>query len=144
MSVAPRSRRFELVQLAALPLPADPRAFALVPHAAAVREEESRTAARRGAVSRVETRDALARRRENGVVAGRLLAGRIVEVGDERVVHIAFGVRDEVHFEPLDLFLRILAATRAASAPRRACGALRDPRSSIADAASRPGSDDGS
>ena len=58
----------QLVQLAALALPADPPPFAFVPDATAMQQQEAR-AARRRTIAQIETRDAFRRRGDERRVA---------------------------------------------------------------------------
>ena len=74
----------ELVQLAALALPAHPARLALAPEASAVEQMEARFASAGWAVPPVQLVDARARGREQGLVVGRVLRGGIRPVRQQR------------------------------------------------------------
>ena len=110
----------QLVQLAALALPADPPSFAFVPDPPAMQQQEAVAAGRR-AVAPIEPRDALRRRGEQRRVALDVLGRGIGPVGEQREMKVAFRAREMVDLQPLDLLLDRRRASSAASAPRRAC-----------------------
>ena len=94
----------QLVQLAALALPADPAPFAFVPDAPAMEQQEA-VAARRRAVALVEPGDALRCSREESGVALEVLGRSIGPVGEQREMQIAFRAGEVMDFQPLDLLL---------------------------------------
>src|SRR5262245_11815478 len=73
----------ELVQLAALALPAHPAPLAVAPETPAVEEIEARLAVARRAMPAVELGDAGARRLQQGLVLRRVLRGGVGPVRDE-------------------------------------------------------------
>src|SRR5439155_22051366 len=89
----------------ALPLPADPLALFLVPAPPAMPQKEPLPAPGRAPVSHVEVRDAVGQRGEEVLVAGRRLLARIRPVREEGEVEMAFGTREMVHPEALELLL---------------------------------------
>ena len=97
----------QLVELAALPLPADPLAFLLVPETPAVQQQEARPASGRTLVACVETLDALGQRGNELVVAGHALAGRVRPVGQQGKVEMTFGIGQVVHLESFELLLEV-------------------------------------
>jgi hypothetical protein len=94
----------ELVQLAAFALPPDPFAFAFIPDASAMEQEEA-LAIRRRFVAEVEARDSRACRREQLVVAWRDLGDGVCPVREQSEADVATRSRQVMHFESLDLLL---------------------------------------
>ncbi len=94
----------QLVQLAALALPADPLAFALVPEPAPVQQQEAIAVGGRR-VPLIQPRDSSARGREQRVVAGLALGGGVRPVREQREADVAVRSRQVMHFESLDLLL---------------------------------------
>ena len=92
----------ELVQFAALALPAEPALLADVPHAAAMQQHETVAARQRG-IARVELRHPGGRRGQQRVVACDGFGGRICPVGQQREMHIAFETGKVMDLEALDL-----------------------------------------
>jgi hypothetical protein len=92
----------QLVQFAALALPADPPALALVPHAPAVQQEET-VAARRRRVSRVETGDPVNGRPQQGLVALDRLRRSVGPVRQQGELNVARTAGQVVDFQQRDL-----------------------------------------
>ena len=66
-------------------------------------EEESLAAIRCGTVTSVQAGDPLARGPQSSVITRHALRGRIQPVGEDGKAKIAARIRQEMHFEPLDL-----------------------------------------
>ncbi len=93
----------QLMELAALSLPAHPRPLGRIPDTPSVEEQEPRPTVGGGGVSPVELGDPDDRGVPNGIVGGRLFRRRVREVRDEGEANVAVSVRQEVHLELLDL-----------------------------------------
>ena len=93
----------ELVQLAPLALPAHPAPLARAPDAAAMEEVETGLTPGGGTVLEVERVDARPRRREQRVVPGSVLAGRVGPVREEGEPQLAIGVGEVVDPEAAGL-----------------------------------------
>ena len=92
----------ELVQLAALALPADPPPLAFIPDAPAMQEKEAR-AVPRWSVLRVEPRDAGCCLVEKSLVVRGVFGGRIAPVGKQSEDKVGIRVGKVVDLKPLDL-----------------------------------------
>ena len=90
----------ELLDLAALALPAHPPALALVPLAQAMEEEEPIVA-----VALVERLDAGARGLEDRCIGRDGLRVRIAKVAEHGEMHARVGVAERLHLEVLEKFL---------------------------------------
>src|SRR3546814_6832886 len=86
-------------QLAALALVAHPPAFARIPGARAMQQEEHVLAAR---VARIEGVDATPRFVEHGRIAGQHLRVAVEEVGQQRAAQVVVAVGEEAHLERID------------------------------------------
>ena len=93
----------ELLELAALPLPADPEALALAPHPPAVEEMEARLAVGGGAVLAIQLVDARSRGGEQRLVSGHRRRIRVRPIREQREAEMAVGVREVVDAEPAHL-----------------------------------------
>ena len=82
----PAQEAVQLVELPALPLPADPPAFLFVPEAPPVEKQETVAAAGRGAVPGVQGRDAIGGRREELLVFRKALRIRVGPIRQQRCV----------------------------------------------------------
>ena len=100
----------QLVELAALALPAHPAALGLVPLSAAVEQQEPGATARGLAVALVETVDRRPSGREQPVVAGDVLGGGVQPVREQGKPEVALAVSQVVHFEAAHLCLDIRLA----------------------------------
>ncbi len=105
-----REQAVELVELPALALPAHPLALARVPEALAVQQEETRAGGRRGAVARVETRDAVDGGGEEPIVLRPRLGGRVSPVRQEGEMEVSVRVGQEVDLQTADLFVDVRLA----------------------------------
>ena len=92
----------QLVQLAALALPADPQALAFVPHAAAMEQEEPVAAGRRR-VPAVQAGDRFDRGLQERVVALDRLACRIGPVREQGELDLPADACEMMDLQPLDL-----------------------------------------
>ncbi|WP_425128606.1 hypothetical protein [Burkholderia metallica] len=93
----------QLVQLAALALPAHPASFAVVPHALAVQQQEAPAFARRRRIKAIQPVDARRRGCQQFVIAVRVRCGRVHPVGEQCEVNSAVGARQMMNFQLLDL-----------------------------------------
>ena len=98
----------ELLELAALALPAHPTTFRRV-EAARAMERVERTG-RPPAMPLVETRHAVAQRLHDGFVPRHVLLGRIGEVGEEDELGVRLGIRQMVGLEPLEQLPSLVGA----------------------------------
>ncbi len=89
----------DLFQLAALPLPAHPKAFLRIPLSLAVEEEELVLPS--VAVLRVEPGDACLRGLENPVIVGHFFGGRIDEVAEDGEMEGGVHVPQRLHLQVL-------------------------------------------
>ena len=97
----------ELVQLAALALPAHPAAFRLVVEAAPVQQVEALAAGQR--VALVEQLDLAARIVEHLAVAGRQFDRAVRPVGQQREMDVADHVGEEMHLEIAQALVDVVA-----------------------------------
>ena len=93
----------ELVQLAALALPAHPATLALAPETPAVEQIEAGLTVAGGAVAPVELGDAGARRGQQGLVVGGVLLRAVRPVGQQREAERAVVVGEVVNTQVRDL-----------------------------------------
>ncbi len=93
----------QLVQLAALALPAHPAPFTVVPYALAVQQQEALAFARRSRIKAIQPVDALRRGCQQPVVAVGVRRGRVHPVGEQSEVKRAVGARQMMNFQLLDL-----------------------------------------
>ena len=100
----------QLVELAALALPAHPAALGLVPAALSVEEQEPGASARRLAMALVEPVDGRRCRREELVVAGDMLGRGVEPVRQQGEAKIALAVSQVVDLQAADLGLDIRLA----------------------------------
>jgi hypothetical protein len=92
----------EFVQLPPLSFPADPLAFALVPKASTMQDEEPFPSRRRAPVSLVEILDSVGQCGEEILVARHVFVGGVVPIGQEDEMEMALRIRQVVHLEPFD------------------------------------------
>ena len=92
----------QLVQLAALALPADPLALRLVPDTAPVEQQEALAVGHRP-VALVQSRNAVARFTEQFVIVRHALALGVHPVAEQREAEVAVGARQVVDLEAFDL-----------------------------------------
>src|SRR5271157_2513562 len=95
------------MELAALALPTDPPPFALIPNAAPVQKEETRSARRR-AITQIETRNARRGRGDEPSVAVGMFGRGVGPVGHQREMQIALGARKVMNLEPFDQLFHAL------------------------------------
>ena len=98
----------ELVELAALALPAHPAALRRVPDPPAVEQMEPRSAVGSRSVPLVELGHGIARRREEPRIFLAALPGRIDPVGQESEGDVPVRIGQEPHLELLDLSPRLV------------------------------------
>ncbi|EDT03388.1 hypothetical protein BamIOP4010DRAFT_3075 [Burkholderia ambifaria IOP40-10] len=99
----PAQQPVQLVQLAALALPAHPAPFAVVPHALAVQQQKALAFVRRRRIESIQPVDARHRGCQQPVVAVGVRGGRIHPVGKQCEVKRPVGARQMMNFQLLDL-----------------------------------------
>ena len=99
----------ELMELAALALPPHPHSLARIPASCTMIEQKAITAVGGGAVSRIQPRNAFARRRQQLHIRRHVFGGRIGPVRQKGEPHVAVIVGEIMDFQPLDFFLDIAA-----------------------------------
>src|SRR2546423_468128 len=92
------------MKLATLSFPADPALLALIPDPPPMKQQKA-LAARRGAVSPVQSGDTLDRNSEQGFVAILVLLFGINPIRQKREMKLTFRAGKVMDFQPLDLFL---------------------------------------
>ena len=102
VSVAPREEAVQFMQFAALALPADPAPLAFVPDPPTMQQEEPR-AGGRGPVTSIEASMPSRATCNQFRVALCSLDVRVGPIRQQREVQIAFGTRQMMDLEPLDL-----------------------------------------
>ena len=97
-------QRIQVGELAALALMAHPYPLARIPAARSMEQEEgvARVAVGRRAIARVERGNLRAGRRHQHLVAWQMLAGGIVEVGQQTIVQVGVAIGQEAHLQRLD------------------------------------------
>ena len=110
----------ELVQLAALALPADPQALAFVPHPPAMEQKEPVAAGRRR-VPAVQAGNGFDGSLQQRVVALDRLACRVGPVREQGELDLPADAGEMMDFQPLDLLGDGFAAGSAWSAPPPVC-----------------------
>ena len=111
VSLRAAQEAIEFGELAALALPSHPAAFAGVPPPLAMKEKEAPAA-----VARVQLLDAVARLRQQRVIAGERLRVGIGEVGQQREVQVVVAVAEKADLEIGD---EVASAARSRSSPAR-------------------------
>ena len=91
------------MKLSTFALPADPIALALIPTAPAVEKEKSLASIGGESVTAVKLRDPVDGRGQQFVVSRHAFLRRVCPVGEECETKIALGIRQVVHFQPLNL-----------------------------------------
>ena len=100
--LAAQQQRVQLLELAALALPAHPAALACIPETAAVQQVEARSGAARGPIGGIQVLDAVARSCEQRGIVRRLLGGRIGPIAEQREADHRIAVGRSMHLELLD------------------------------------------
>ena len=95
----------QLLQLAALALPAEPAPLGFAPAARAMYQEESRARIWRGCITCIQCRQPGQRVLEHGRIAGQAGAGRVNPVCQQGKLRLFFPVGKPVPFQPLYQFL---------------------------------------
>ena len=96
-------QRVELLELAALALPAHPAALALVPDAAPVQQQEAL-----GAVALGQLPQLFAGGRHKRHILGHVLLGRVGKVGEQRKVQVRVRVGERSHLQAVQLVANAL------------------------------------
>ena len=98
----PTQQPVHFVQLAALALPADPAALALIPHTAAMQQQET-VSARRRAMQKVETSDTIRGGRQERFVTGGVLRFTVRPVREQGKMQRAVLACQEMQLQPCHL-----------------------------------------